>query len=73
MPIFCSLLRSAGTAGNLTSDAHLAGPALEHDCELHSSGHDFKRFPGIRHINHLESQTSLTAKAQRRRENIFAK
>ena len=53
--IFRSLVRSSGTAGNLTSDAHLAALALEHDCELYSSDHDFKRFPGIKHINPLES------------------
>jgi len=52
--IFRALVRSAGTAGNLTSDAHLAALALEHDCELHSTDHDFKRFPGIKHINPLE-------------------
>ena len=53
--IFRSLLRSTGTAGNLASDAHLAALALEHDCELHSSDHDFKRFPGVRHVNPLTS------------------
>jgi uncharacterized protein len=53
--IFRSLVRSAGTAGNLTSDAHLAALALEHNCELYSSDHDFKRFPGIKHINPLAS------------------
>jgi toxin-antitoxin system PIN domain toxin len=52
--IFRALVRSTGTAGNLTSDAHLAALALEHDCELVSSDHDFKRFPGIRHVNPLE-------------------
>jgi toxin-antitoxin system PIN domain toxin len=53
--IFRSLVRSTGTAGNLTSDAHLAALALEHDCELYSSDHDFKRFPGLKHINPLQS------------------
>ena len=52
--IFRALLRATGTAGNLTSDAHLAALALEHDCELYSSDHDYKRFPGIKHINPLE-------------------
>ncbi len=51
--IFRALLRSSGSAGNLTSDAHLAALALEHDCEIYSSDHDFKRFPGVRHINPL--------------------
>jgi uncharacterized protein len=53
--IFRSLVRSAGTAGNLTSDAHLAAIALEYDCELFSTDHDFKRFPGVKHRNPLES------------------
>jgi toxin-antitoxin system PIN domain toxin len=52
--IFRALVRSTGTAGNLTADSHLAALALEHDCELFSSDHDFKRFPGIRHVNPLE-------------------
>jgi hypothetical protein len=52
--IFRSLIRSTGTAGNLTSDAHLAALALEHDCELYSSDHDFKRFRGIKHTNPLQ-------------------
>ncbi len=51
--IFRNLLRSTGTAGNLTSDAHLAALALEHDCEIYSSDHDFKRFPGVKHVNPL--------------------
>jgi toxin-antitoxin system PIN domain toxin len=54
-PIFRSLIYSTGTAGNLTSDAHLAALALEHDCVLYSSDHDFKRFPKIKHINPLQA------------------
>ena len=42
------LLSSVGTAGNLTTDAHLAALAIEHQCELHSSDTDFARFPGLR-------------------------
>ncbi len=52
--ILRSLLRACGTAGNLTSDAHLAALALELDCEIYSSDHDFKRFPGVRHVNPIE-------------------
>ena len=48
-----SLLRSAGTAGNLTSDAHLAALALERGATLCSTDNDFKRFPGIDHRNPL--------------------
>jgi toxin-antitoxin system PIN domain toxin len=52
--ILRNLLRSSGTAGNLTSDAHLAALALELDCEIYSSDHDFKRFHGVKHVNPLE-------------------
>jgi predicted nucleic acid-binding protein len=43
------LLREAGTAGNLTSDAHLAALAIEHGAEIVSCDRDFARFPGVRH------------------------
>lgn len=42
------LLESIGTAGNLTSDAHLAALAIEHGAELCSRDADFSRFPGVR-------------------------
>ena len=42
------LLSAAGTGGNLTTDAHLAALAIEHQCELHSNDTDFARFPGLR-------------------------
>jgi toxin-antitoxin system PIN domain toxin len=42
------LLRPLGTAGNLTTDAHLAALAIEHGAELCSSDADFSRFPGLR-------------------------
>jgi len=48
-----SLLDAAGTAGNLTSDAHLAALALEHDCTIYSADYDFLRFPGVKHVNPL--------------------
>ena len=52
-PIFRNLLLSVGTAGNLTSDVHLAAMALEHGCTIYSADNDFKRFPGITHVNPL--------------------
>ncbi len=52
-PILSNLLRSTGTAGNLTSDAHIAALALEHGYSVYSADNDFKRFPGITHINPL--------------------
>ncbi|MCW5981630.1 MAG: type II toxin-antitoxin system VapC family toxin [Bryobacteraceae bacterium] len=47
------LLLPSGTAGNLTSDAHLAALAIEHGAELCSSDNDFARFPGLRWRNPL--------------------
>ena len=47
------LLAQAGTAGNLSSDAHLAALAIEHGCTLSSADHDFRRFPGLKHRNPL--------------------
>ena len=53
-PILRSLLKSSGSAGNLTSDAHLAALALEYGADIYSADHDFKRFLVISHINPLE-------------------
>lgn len=47
------LLEEAGTAGNLTSDAHLAALAIEHGAELHSTDTDFARFTRLRWVNLL--------------------
>lgn len=52
-PILRALLEATGSAGNLTSDAHLAALALEHNAAVCSTDNDFKRFPGVRHINPL--------------------
>ena len=51
--ILFGLLDSLGTAGNLTTDAHLAALAIEHQAELHSTDADFRRFPGLRWANPL--------------------
>jgi uncharacterized protein len=47
------LLAAAGTAGNLTTDAHLAALAISHDAVLCSSDLDFGRFKGLRWENPL--------------------
>lgn len=52
-PILRNLLQSSGTAGNLTSDAHLAALALEHGCTIVSADNDFRRFAGVKHTNPL--------------------
>ncbi|HSR67283.1 MAG TPA: type II toxin-antitoxin system VapC family toxin [Acidobacteriota bacterium] len=49
-----NLIRTTGTSGNLTSDAHIAALALEHGHEVSSADNDFKRFPGILHVNPLQ-------------------
>jgi hypothetical protein len=51
--ILRKLLKDAGTAGNLTSDAHLAAIALELGAAICSTDGDFERFPGIERINPL--------------------
>jgi toxin-antitoxin system PIN domain toxin len=47
------LLKAAGTAGTLTTDAHLAALALEHGCEICSTDADFRRFADIPWSNPL--------------------
>ena len=48
-----ALLESAGTAGNLTSDAQIAAVALRLDAEVHTADLDFGRFPQVRFSNPL--------------------
>ena len=45
------MLGDAGAAANLTTDAHIAALAIEHQCELHSNDADFARFSGLRWRN----------------------
>lgn len=49
------LFEALGTAGRLTTDAHLAALAIEHQCELCSNDTDFARFPGLRWRNPLKT------------------
>lgn len=51
--ILKNLLQLTGTAGNLTSDAHIAALALERGYSIYSADNDFKRFPGVTHVNPL--------------------
>ena len=51
--IVFGLLESLGAAGNLTTDAHLAALAIEHQAELHSTDADFRRFAGLRWVDPL--------------------
>jgi len=53
--IMSRLLRASGSAGNLTSDAHLAAIAIEQGGTVHSADHDFKRFNGLESVNPLSA------------------
>jgi toxin-antitoxin system PIN domain toxin len=54
------LLETAGTAGNLTTDAHLAALAIEHDATLCSTDSDFARFAALRWMNPLSKPPEQT-------------
>jgi len=54
--VFRRFLEVRGARSNLTTDAHLAALAVEHDCELVSADADFAQFPGLRWRNPLESR-----------------
>jgi uncharacterized protein len=49
------LLLPLGTAGNLTTDAHLAALAIEHGALLCSCDADFSRFGGLRWSDPLQN------------------
>jgi toxin-antitoxin system PIN domain toxin len=53
--ILREFLTVTGSAGNLTSDAHLAAIAVEHGAELCSTDGDFARFPGLRWRNPISA------------------
>ncbi|MEM7482524.1 MAG: TA system VapC family ribonuclease toxin [Acidobacteriota bacterium] len=50
-PLLRSLIRSAGTAGNLSSDAHLAALAVGRGARVCSTDRDFLRFVGLEVIH----------------------
>ena len=50
-PILRTLIAASGTAGNLTSDAHLAAQALEGGWTVVSTDSDFRRFSGLAVLN----------------------
>lgn len=54
--ILHDLLIKVGTAGNLTTDAHIAALAIEHHAELCTVDRDFAKFPGLRWRNPLGSR-----------------
>ena len=58
-PILRNLLRTTGTSGNLTSDAHLAAMAIDCGATLCAEDQDFKRIPGVDHVNSLDARARL--------------
>lgn len=53
--ILRTLVADAGTAGNLTTDAHLASLAISHGAVLVSCDRDFARFRGLRWENPIDT------------------
>ena len=50
------MVLTAGTAGNLTTDAHLAALAIERGLILHTTDADFSRFAGLKWVNPLKAR-----------------
>ena len=48
LDVLAGLLGPAGAGGNLTSDAHLAALAVEHDATVVTYDSDFHRYAGVR-------------------------
>jgi hypothetical protein len=48
--ILFGLLERAGTAGNLTTDAHIAALAIEYEGEVATTDLDFGRFAGLKWV-----------------------
>lgn len=61
--ILFGLLADLGTAANLTTDAHLAALAIEHQAELHSTDADFVRFAGLRWRNPIKRRKKSPGEA----------
>ena len=53
LAVLRGVIEPLGTAGNITTDAHLAALAIEHGGEVCSSDTDFARFRGLRWMNPL--------------------
>ena len=55
-PILRRLLTESGSAGNLTTDAHIAALAIEHGYVVYSNDADFGRFKSLSWTNPLLQQ-----------------
>ena len=53
------LLRRAGGAGNLATDAQIAAVALHHRATVYTNDSDFARFAGVQTRNPLHSSPEL--------------
>lgn len=53
LQIFKTLVLENGTAGNLTSDAHLAALCVERNATLYTADNDFARFSSLKWKNPL--------------------
>lgn len=49
--IFKRIVKPLGTAGNLTTDAHLAALAVEHGATIYTTDNDFSRFQFLDWVN----------------------
>lgn len=58
--ILSQLLKTTGTAGNLTTDAHIASLAIEHGATVCSADNDLRRFVGVNYLNPLAQQGAPT-------------
>ena len=56
--ILRNLLEEGQARGPLVMDAHLAALAIEHGATLATTDKDFTRFPGLRMVNPLMSETA---------------
>ena len=54
--VLAKLIEHLGTAGNLTTDAHLAALAIERGLILQTTDADFARFPGLKWENPLKAE-----------------
>lgn len=50
---FFRLIQEIGTAGNLTTDAHIASLAMEWNATVYSADTDFSRWPRVKWVNPL--------------------
>ena len=64
-----SQLEQLGTAGNLTTDAHLATLAMERGYTLCTTDTDFVRFPGLKWADPLAPSGSRSDRANTNKSN----